>query len=545
MAESIVQIRSLPGIKRDGTRFEGDQYVDGQWVRFQRGLPRKIGGYRSINKYLREVSRALHAYTRDNWTYVHSGSRAYLERLYIGVDNSTSTITDRTPLTLDIDDDNLWQFDVNTASEIGAIQLTAQVAPNYTNIANGTQGQLFIGNLLGTDRLTEVTDLPATYSVSGGITTLGPYSVAFGNDGFVMNSVPYDPSDYTGSGSANGSVTGQKLIRGMPLRGGVGNTPAGLFWSVDSLISSGFVGGTAVFQYNTIASQLSVLSSSSIIEYDGVYYWPGVDRFLMFNGVVREVPNDLNINWFFDGLNLQYRQKVFAIKVPRYGEIWWLYPRGTSTECNAAVIFNVRENTWYDTTIPNSGRSAGIFPTVFTKPLMTGVSPTYNDNYTRVTEGGDNRITEDDDTRVTEESEAARYKLWIHEQGVNEIDGQSEQPILSFFETADISLPVQAQKNNAISVSLMEPDFVQSGPLTVQVRGRSNARSKEIIDEELTIPELPSVPAEQVNYFKTQRRELRFRFTSNAIGGDYQTGLILAHIGEGDGTVIGALDDGN
>ena len=42
MAEKIVQIKSLPGIKRDGTKFEGDQYVDGQWVRFQRGLPRKI-----------------------------------------------------------------------------------------------------------------------------------------------------------------------------------------------------------------------------------------------------------------------------------------------------------------------------------------------------------------------------------------------------------------------------------------------------------------------------------------------------------------------
>ena len=40
-------IRSQPGIKRDGTQFEGDFYVDGQWVRFQRGLPRKIGGYRS------------------------------------------------------------------------------------------------------------------------------------------------------------------------------------------------------------------------------------------------------------------------------------------------------------------------------------------------------------------------------------------------------------------------------------------------------------------------------------------------------------------
>ena len=35
-------LKSQPGIKRDGTKFEGDFYVDGQWVRFQRGRPRKI-----------------------------------------------------------------------------------------------------------------------------------------------------------------------------------------------------------------------------------------------------------------------------------------------------------------------------------------------------------------------------------------------------------------------------------------------------------------------------------------------------------------------
>ena len=37
MADSLVQLQSAPGIKRDGTRFEGNSYVDGQRVGFQRG----------------------------------------------------------------------------------------------------------------------------------------------------------------------------------------------------------------------------------------------------------------------------------------------------------------------------------------------------------------------------------------------------------------------------------------------------------------------------------------------------------------------------
>ena len=104
------------------------------------------------------------------------------------------------------------------------------------------------------------------------------------------------------------------------------------------------------------------MSSQCVIEYDGIYYWCGVDRFLMFNGVVREVPNSLNLNWFYDNLNFNQRQKVFAVKVPRWGEIWWCYPRGNATECTHAVIYNVRENTWYDCELPNDGRSAGFSP---------------------------------------------------------------------------------------------------------------------------------------------------------------------------------------
>lgn len=539
MAETIVQIKSLPGIKRDGTKFEGDQYVDGQWVRFQRGLPRKIGGYRSINKYLNQISRALHEYTQDTLTYIHSGSTNYLQRFYIDGNYNTSIITDRTPISLNVSDNNMWQFDVDTAAGLGQIQLVAQVAPNLDCICSSTQGQLFYGNLFGTSRLTEVTNLPTGYSASGGIVALHPYTFAFGNDGYVMWSVPGDPTDYTGSGSGSANVTGQKLVRGMPLRGGPGNAPSGLLWSADSLIRASYVGGTQAFQFDTISSQSSILGANTVIEYDGIFYWVGVDRFLMFNGVVREIENNMNLNYFFDGINLQYRQKCFAVKVPRYGEIWWCYPRGAATECSHAVIYNVRENCWYDCELPNGGRSAGVFSTVFPKPIMTGVEPFYQAEGIRITEADDTRITESDEIRITEESNEPLYRLWVHEVGTDEIDGQVERPIQSFYETGDLSLPAQTQENKALQVLMIEPDFVQSGDMTVQVRGRANARGPEVNDEIKTIVADPQTPEEQVIYFKTQRRELRFRFESNIIGGDYQAGLILGHLRPADGTVVG------
>jgi hypothetical protein len=131
------------------------------------------------------------------------------------------------------------------------------------------------------------------------------------------------------------------------------------------------------------------------------------------------------------------------------------------------------------------------------------------------------------------------YKFWVHEVGTDEVDGLFVNPIPSFFETADISMPVMSQTSRALQVLMLEPDFVQSGDMTVEVRGRANARAPEVNGPAKTFVETPQTPQEQVVYFKEQRRELRFRFTSNCVGGDYQMGLVLAHLQPGDGTTIG------
>ena len=591
MPEQIVQIKSAPGIKRDGTKFEGDQYVDGQWVRFQRGLPRKIGGYRSINKFLRGLPRALHEYTQDLLTYIHAGSSDRLERFFIDATYNTSVITDRTPTSgFTTADANMWQF-ATAYDTTNGNQIVAQVAPNLNCICNSDGGALFVGDLLGTTALTQVTTVPANFSVTGGVATLPPYTFAFGNDGYAAWSVPNDPADFTGSGAGNAYITGQKIIKAMPLRGGPGNSPSGLFWSADSLIRGTYVGGTAVFQFDTISTQSSILAANSVIEYDGIFYWIGTDRFLMFNGVVREVENNLNLNFFFDNLNYAQRQKVFAYKVPRFGEIWWCFPFGDSIEPNHAVIYNVRENTWYDTELPNGGRGAGLFPAVFRKPLLSGVAPQEAEAFSAavngggtgyavgntlavvggigqitteltvatigaggvitgvtVTNAGQYNVAPTNPVSVTGGAGSAAtfnitfdnpYKFWVHEVGTDEIDGLTLNPIQSFFETADLSLPATSQINKSLQVLMLEPDFVQSGDMTVQVMGRANARAPEVNGIVMTFPDTPQTPQEQVVFLKTQRRELRFRFESNTLGGDYQTGLILAHVQPGDGTTLG------
>lgn len=97
MPEQTQVLKSQAGIKRDGTKFDGDFYTDGQWVRFQRGLPRKIGGYKATQKYLTEVSRGFATFTQMRYVYCHSGGATLLERFTIDDTANSSIVTDRTP----------------------------------------------------------------------------------------------------------------------------------------------------------------------------------------------------------------------------------------------------------------------------------------------------------------------------------------------------------------------------------------------------------------------------------------------------------------
>lgn len=508
MAETTIVLKSEPGIKRDGTKFDGNFYTDGQWVRFQRGLPRKIGGFRSISKYLTEISRGLTSFTQQLFVYCHSGSATLLERFTIDGGGNTSVISDRTPTTLVDSPQNQWMFDYQFDSSTTANSIIAHVAPNLACICNDVGGQIFSGDVTGTSALTAIA-LPSGANATGGIVVLHPYLFYYGTAGIVGWSVAGTPSDLTGSGSGIARVWGQKIIKGMPLRAGSGSAPAGIFWAYDAVIRATFVGSSAVFQFDVIASDTSIMSENCVVDYDGIFFWAGTDRFLMFNGVVREVPNQMNLNWFFDNLNTQQRSKVFAFKVPHFGEVWWCYPRGDATECTHAVIYNVRENSWYDTIMPGTGRSAGTYNNSLMSPLLTGVEAT--------TEG---------------------YQLWIHERGTDEINGQDIDPINSYFETADLSSLVQG-KNEALRITEIEPDFIQAGPMTVQVTGRANARAPEVYSTQFTFPETATLPYEQIVMLKEQRRELRVRFGSNAVGGNYQMGQIIGHIDTGDRTVLG------
>jgi len=399
---------------------------------------------------------------------------------------------------------NKWMFDYQYEPSSTANYTIAHVSPNGGCVCNDEGGQIFYGDVTGTSRLVEI-PIPSGRNATGGVVVIHPYLVYFGSDGIIGWSVEGTPTDLVGSGSGVARPWSQKIVKGFPLRSG-SSGPAAIFWAYDAVIRMSFTGGATVFQFDVIATETSIMGPDSVISFDGIYYWAGVDRFMMFNGVVREVDNQMNLNYFFDNLNASQRSKVFAAKVPKFGEIWWYYPRGDATECTHAIIYNVREGVWYDTELPNTGRSAGQFNNGFASPILTGV-----------VESGDG------------------YKVWIHEQGVDEVDGITTSPIKSYFTTSYLTL-IDQGLNNLMSINSIEPDFVQIGQMEIQISGKANARAPLVTSSVVIFPESASRPFEQVVNVKELRRELKVTFTSNTVGGNYQMGKVIAHIEPDQGT---------
>lgn len=508
MAPIPFKIQSQPGVKRDGTRFEGDYHVDGLWMRFQRGLPRKMGGYRALTNALSGPARGMRSFSTRGLTHVNIGSSGALEHLALDGAGLATAVSNRTPAGFTAAPDNMWQMDVIFDTITSKPTLIAHATPSLTDIDSPDQTPIYYGDMVGNAPLTPIPTAPL---VAGGVVALHPYLLAYDRDGAIYWSGPNRPNDWTAFGGGGGGyVTGQKILKGMATRGG-GQSPAGVFFSIDSVIRAQFVGAPATFAFDTISTESSVLSAQGFVDYDGIIYWLGVDRILSYSGVVREVPNTVNQDWFFRNLNFAHRQKVFAVKVPRFGEIWWCFPKGDATECNHALIFNVREQSWYDTALPADMRSAGHFPNAFPYPLMVSAAPY---------------------------ASTSKYTLWQHEFGVNEVNGSSIRPIRSYYETGDISLLAGQQgQNKSLRCALIEPDFIQRGDMSVTICGRINARAPEVESQPYTFKASAANGDEELVYPKDIRREMRFRFESNTIDGDYQAGQSFAHLEPADGRV--------
>ena len=482
---SIYSLAIPAGIKRDGTVFQNDQYTDGVWCRFQRGDPKKMGGYKTIFTAFNGIYRGMIAIPYNGVNYIFAGTAETLDVFTTGTSygsgsgpfvanflpgsvfaNVTSNTTTQvvvpgdatttfaptktfiisqngtptvytistsvhttspnqttivftpaapagtiskiwlndsifTPDPLNGPYRNDWQFDAQFSPQGGNLACFAHPGLNLVNIDNGVPTQVLVGNVLPDNDndyyftgLSDSEGQNPTYkpiSVDGGVCVLYPFIFVYGSHGFIANNnvdATYTNQnfyDWNGPLANQVNVASSKIVKGLPMRGGTAS-PSGLFWATDSLIRVSFNSQATQFywNYDIVSSQISIMSSNAVVEMDGIFFWMGVDRFYLYNGNVKVLPNDKNVNYLFNNLNYEQRQKVWATKIPRYNEIWFFYPRGTATECTDAIIYNVKDQLWYDAgQAVGARRSCGYTTELFPTPIWAGweYQPTYSKAY--------------------------------------------------------------------------------------------------------------------------------------------------------------------
>jgi hypothetical protein len=566
---SIINIQSKNGVQRDGTEFNSPCYIDAQWNRFWEGTPKKIGGCQLLQKGNTTVVGSMFSYLVDNKVDIYTGRYNSVTMFSITKQNQTpSNILDITPTDTSnwnpLSEKNLWDFDIYTSAEGGGSVLEsvsylyAHVAENRQDTASAEEGPIFATSASTPGTLQPILAQTSSIDtepllVSGGVVFSSPVMVAYGNSGTIYwsdeSDDPTNPWPLYARGADNqlpaniAILSNTKIVKGVPYRGSI------IFWSLHELISATYNVITVsiddpeqkqiaypTFSSNVIERGISIMSPNSVIQYNNMIYWPGIDQFYEFNGVVGSMLNHTNSDWFYKNINTQASAKVWGVAQPRYKELWWFYPRLPYTppegktmadqECNAVIIHNLETKDWYDCTIPPDAPLNGVYP--WTR--SAGISASSNYPYPVWADNTTVQINYNIGSQSTK-------PIWTHEIGTDYVLSDTQRfAIPAYFTTSYYTLwDSNPSLSNYLYVQRIAPDFVQSGDMTVTINSKKYPNS--VLDN--TSPILFSDDPESANYkeyidFETQNGLVSFTFASNVLNGDYHMGKPQLYFGKGD-----------
>lgn len=195
-----------------------------------------------------------------------------------------------------------------------------------------------------------------------------------------------------------------------------------------------YIGPPYVYGQERVGTSCGLIAHEAAVVVDAGAFWMGRNSFYVYNGsVVQDVPCEVT-DYVFNDMNRQQISKIFGMSNSLYGEIWWFYPSGASTENDRYVVLNYNENTWY---IGELARTAGADRGAFKNPTM---------------------------------ADPTSKKIYEHEVGLA-YDGMTP-----FAETGPIRLGVGDQ---VMSVTEMIPDEQTQGDVTATFKTRFHPNDTE------------------------------------------------------------------
>ena len=101
--------------------------------------------------------------------------------------------------------------------------------------------------------------------------------------------------------------------------------------------------------FSPVTSQYGGQTTDGIVEFDGKHLVVGSNDIYLFSGNPGNITSiaDTRVrDYFYSNLNNAKANKLFILRNQQQDEIWINYPKGASTVCNEALIYNYRLNNW-------------------------------------------------------------------------------------------------------------------------------------------------------------------------------------------------------
>lgn len=239
---------------------------------------------------------------------------------------------------------------------------------------------------------------------------------------FIRFSDQENAADWTPT--ATNTAGGVRINSGSQIIGAVQGRQEILVFTDVSLHSMRFVGAPFTFQFQTVSTDISMISPNAAVNARGSVYFMDKGGFYVYNGSVQPLPCSVK-DYVFSNLNEGQSFKVFAAENNAFSEVIWYYPIGSgNTEITNYVSYNYAENLWsVGTLVRGAWRGAG----TRNKPLATSVITDTDNNY-----------------------------LYSHEVGFDD-DGS---PMTAYVESGDLEIE---EGQRFMMISRVIPDFAFSG----------------------------------------------------------------------------------
>ncbi len=380
----LIPLKIPAGFHRTGTDLDAaGRWRDGSLVRWRDGSLRPIGGWR-VNENIASITtnapRGMHTWESNNGTrYVAAGSYNELFAVVSG-----GTAYDIAPTDLSTGSESA---SVNIGYGYGFYGVGAYGTPRpdtgnlvaattwsldnwgeYLLACSTADGRILEWQLGTSSKAAVVANAPTNNL--GIIVTEERFVFALGAGGNPRKVAFSDREDNTTWTPASTNEAGDiELQTSGQIETAIRTRGQTLILTDVDAHTARYIGPPYVYSFQRVGTSCGIISRRAAADVDMGVFWMGNGGFFRFDGnVVSEIPCAVH-DYVFGDLNTSQKSKTWAFTNGQFGEIWWFYCSGSSTEIDRYVAFDYKENHWL---IGSLSRTSGASRGVFEYPMLMG-----------------------------------------------------------------------------------------------------------------------------------------------------------------------------